>query len=228
MARAVHPFPLREMRFSLRTLALGIAVIAVLLAGVIGYRQATMCELVWLQPGSPAAATLFPKSNVVTRLDGSYSFTYYARCRKIGFLISPRLPISDYTLHVDREAIKLESNEQQQALAALAAIQARDVPKPGVFVIRGRVQDQNGKPLAHAMVDLMGQYVFVNHFPTRDDGTFTMVLDDPHGGPPAGSGYYICVRAAEETVDEDVRWNTGGFSLDPNMPEREALIIVPR
>ena len=67
-----------------------------------------------------------------------------------------------------------------------------------------------------------------NHFHTRDDGTFTMVLSDGGRGPPAGGGYYLRIRAGEETADRLVRWETGYFSLDPASLELVALIRVPR
>jgi hypothetical protein len=71
-------------------------------------------------------------------------------------------------------------------------------------------------------------FVLIDHFETRDDGTFAMSLNDGGMSAPAGGGYYLRVRAAEESAERLVRWNTPGFTLDPQNRERLALIVVPR
>jgi hypothetical protein len=66
------------------------------------------------------------------------------------------------------------------------------------------------------MVDLMGGYVYINHFQTRADGTFTM----PIKAPPR-DGYYLRIRYGDEK-----RMRTPRFSLSASEPERVSLIRV--
>jgi hypothetical protein len=90
------------------------------------------------------------------------------------------------------------------------------------------VVDKAGRGIGGATVDLMGPFVFVNHFQTRDDGTFTMPLRDGNSNAPAGRGYYLRIRAKEETAESPLRWHSASFSLDPRNPELVVEILVPR
>jgi hypothetical protein len=216
------------MRFTLRTLFIGITLVAVALTCWLGYRQATLCRVHWLSSGSPAAKALFPSTTIQRLDDGSYTFTYDARSRDIQSLYSALLPAGNSKLLPDRQSIVCESPDQASAQECLQALQTADKAKPGSFVIRGKLVDRSGKPVARATIDLMGSYVFINYFQTRDDGTFTMPLTDPAGSaPPAGSGYYLQVRDKTDSAKQPIRWNTPGFSLDPTTPESDVLIVLP-
>ena len=95
-------------------------------------------------------------------------------------------------------------------------------------MIRGRVVDRSGKPVPRAMIDLLGGYVFINFFQTRDDGTFTMPLSDAGMSAPAGSSYYLQVRDEKDSAKTPIRWNTPSFSLSPTTPESDVLIVLPK
>jgi hypothetical protein len=132
------------------------------------------------------------------------------------------------TLQIDRQSIEIKSPDQGATQAWLGTLQKADQPQPGAFVIRGKVVDRSGKPVPRATIDLLGGYVFINYFDTRDDGTFTMPLSDTGtGAPPAGSGYYLQVRTNKKSTNAPVRWNTPSFSLDPTTPESDVLIVLP-
>src|SRR5437868_5749345 len=76
LARAAPRAP-KRVRFTLRTLFIGITLVAVILTCWLGYRRATLCRLQWIPPGSAAAKSLFPVPTIHKLDDGSYSFTYY-------------------------------------------------------------------------------------------------------------------------------------------------------
>jgi hypothetical protein len=216
------------MRYTLRTLFLGITLVAVALTCWLVYRQATLCRLHWLPPGSPTAKALFPVPTIQKLFDGSYTFTYYARCRNIQSLLNALPNRGDRDMQIDRQSMVIKSPDQASAQACLGALQTADNPKSGSFVIRGKLVDRSGKPIGRATIDLMGSFVFINYFETRDDGTFTMPLTDPAGStPPAGSGYYLRVRGNKDSAKKPIRWNTPIFSLDPTTPESDVLIVLP-
>jgi hypothetical protein len=216
------------MRFTLRTLFIGITLVAVALMCWLGYRQATLCRFQWLPPGSTAAKALFPTATIHKLDDGWFSFTYDARSRDIQSLFTVLPTTGDRSLQIDRQSITIKSADLASSQACLGALQTGDKPKPGSFVIRGKLVDRSGKPVARATIDLMGSFVFINYFQTRDDGTFTMPLTDPVGmSPPVGSGYYLRVRDKNETAKKPIRWNTPGFSLDPTTPESDVLVVLP-
>jgi hypothetical protein len=215
------------MRFTLRALFIGITLVAVALMCWLGYR-ATLCRIQWLPPGSAAAKALFPVPTIHKLDDGSYTVTYYARSRDIQSLYSAVLPAGNSKLLPNRQLIVCESPDQASAQQCLQALQTADKAKSGSFVIRGKVVDRSGKPVARATIDLMGSFVFINYFQTRDDGTFTMPLSDSGvSPPPAGSGYYLQVRAKKDSTNAPVRRNTPGFSLSPTTPESDVLIVLP-
>jgi hypothetical protein len=216
------------MRFTLRTLFIGITLVAIALMCWLGYRQATLCRLQWLPPGSAAAKALFPVTTIKQLDGGWFSFTYDARSRDVQSLFTALPDTGDRTLRIERQSIVIKCRGQAAAQVCLQTLQNADKRKPGSFVIRGKVVDRSGKPVARATIDLLGRYVFINYFETRDDGTFTMPLSDPAiSGPPAGSGYYLQVRGEKDSVNEPIRWNTPGFSLDPTTPESDVLIVLP-
>ena len=130
-------------------------------------------------------------------------------------------------MRIDREAITIAASKKAVAEQVLEAMRESDQRPAGAFVIRGRVRDNYGRPLANAQVDLMGRFVFINCFQTRDDGTFTMALTDTNGSVPEGSLYYLRVRAATERKGHHVRWNSRYFSLKRSQPEMVVEIAVP-
>ena len=217
------------MRFSLRSLLIGITLVAVALGSWLYYRQATFCEIRWLSPGSAAAKSISPTSTIQPLADGRFGFTYNVRNRDVQMLSSFQLPAGDVNVQIERESVTLSSPDLTSLQSSLQSLESADQRKPGTFVIRGRVVDHRGKPVARATIDLMGSFVFINHFETRDDGTFAMPLYDAGGlTAPAGSGYYLCVRPAGESGKKPSFWNTPSFSLSPNAPELDVEIVMPR
>jgi hypothetical protein len=219
--RAIHG----KFRFSTRGLLAFVALTAVIVASTVGYRRAVMAQLTWIPVPSQQATGIFPIESVVPDSDGKYRFVYYARRTSVQRLLGQLTQMS-YT--VDRQSVQVTARDESSAREQLKKLQDSDTLATGVFVIRGRVVDKNGDPLAGATIDLMGSYVFINHFQTREDGTFTMPLTDGRSNAPAGSGYYLRIRPKEETADNHVRWNTRSFSLNSSRPEMASQIVVPR
>jgi hypothetical protein len=214
------------VQFSLRGFLVLVALIAFVLAAVIGYRRQTMARVEWIDIASPQADKLFPVESISLNPEGKYEFTYFAKRCSIQKMLGPIIHVGNINFRIDRESIDVQVEDEAIATSQLAALRKLDVVPLGTFVIRGKIVDRSGNPLAGAIIDLMGAYVFINHFQTRDDGTFTMSLTDG-GSAPAGSGYYLRVRAKEETSANQIRWNTANFSLVPNIPEMVVLITVP-
>ena len=219
--RAKH----RKFRFSIRGLLALVALIGVILASTIIYRRDVMAQLTWIPVPSQQATGVFPNESVALDSDGKFHFLYYAKRKSVHRLLGQLTQVS-YT--VDRQSVQVTTQDESSAREQLKNLQDSDTLAAGAFVIRGRVVDKKGDPLAGATIDLMGPYVFINHFQTRKDGTFTMPLTDGQSNAPAGSGYYLRIRAKEETADNHVRWNTKSFSLNSGRPELVSQIIVPR
>ncbi len=216
------------MQFSLRSLLIATFVLAVLLAGWFGYRRATMAQLTWLPLGSPPAEAIFRAESVQATAEGGFGFTYHARRRRINSSQVAADFSGTLSFRDNGQTLTLETDSEPVAQDMLQKLRDADVLVPGQLVIRGRVVDRKGRPLAGAIVDLMGPFVFINHFQTRKDGTFTMTLEDGGLKPPPGSGYYLRIRASEETAEQHVRWHTPMFTLDAAQPERVAKIVIPR
>ena len=212
-------------RFSLRALFGFVTLVAVLLAAFYSYRRVTMAQIRWIPADSEQAASIFPVAEVAVNDQGEYEFSYYTKRQPIQAMLRPLTKVS---YRVDREAVRVAAQDEALANERLDGLRDADALPAGAFVIRGRVVDRQGEPLARATVDLMGSYVFINHFQTRDDGTFTMPLYNRSSKAPAGWGYYLRVRAKEETAENLVRWHTARFSLDSAEPELVAEIMVPR
>lgn len=216
------------MQFSLRSLLIATFLLAVLLAVWFGYRRATMAQLTWLPLGSPEAEALFPVETVQTTTEGQFRFAYHSRRKRLGNHPVPTGFSGRLSFRDNGQTVSAETDSEGAAHELLQSVRDADVLPTGRQVIRGRVVERKGRPLAGASVDLMGPFVFINHLRTRDDGTFTMVLE--YGGltPPLGSGYYLRIRSADETAEQHVRWQTPTFALDAAHPERVALITVSR
>lgn len=210
-----------KWRLSLRGLLLLIFVIAAIMAGVLSYRRASMARVNWLDPESAKAKQMFPTAEVVENAEGAYEFEYYARNRNVQRLL-PQVSNGGYT--VGEECVRINVRRDEAAANdVLQSIRKADKRPNGAFVIRGRIRDSDGVPLANAQIDLMGKFVFINCFKTREDGTFTMALSDENPAVPAGNMYYFRVR----TRNEKSRWNSDYFSLSRDKPEMVVDIAVP-
>jgi hypothetical protein len=214
------------MRFTLRTLFAAVTLIAIGMGVWFGYRRATMCEVRWLKLGSYESNTLFLPSPLSVNAEGRFQETYTLRFRHSGELMANVKHVGD--VRSDRETLQISCENAGGANRDWIEFRNADQPKPGMFVIRGRVEDRQHNPVAHATIDLQGPFQFVNHFQTRDDGTFTMPLYDGPMAAPAGSGYFLRIRAAEETSENLLRWNTPSFSLSADQPEMEVVIVIPQ
>lgn len=204
--------------FRLRTLLVVNAVIALGLGGFLAWRSAGMAKITWLDPASAEAQQLSPNSKVENTGDDRFRLIYRTRNRHLTPLTAGiKWPASyNAAFEGDQEFVKIDTDDRQALDAALVAMQKADALAPGKFVIRGVVVDAEGEPVAGATVDLLGNYVYVNHFRTRDDGTFTMPLD-----APAGSGYWLRIRVKDGPTRETRR-----FSLVADEPERVVRIEV--
>lgn len=216
------------MQFSLRSLLIATSLLAVLLAGWFGCRRAMMARLTWLPLGSQQAEALFPTETVQTMPEGQFGFTYHSRRVRLSSLPVPSGFSGSFSYKDNGQTVTVKTADEAAASELLQSLRDADVLPAEQHVIRGRVVDRQGGPLAGAIVDLMGPFVFINHFQTRDDGTFTLTLEDGGLKPPLGSGYYLRIRAPEETAEQHVRWNTPTFTLDLTQPERVASIMVRR
>lgn len=221
-------FFLRKVkRFSLRGLLLAIAVVAILLSGVLGYRRASMAQIKWLDPSSKAAKAMFPSPAIREREDGACEFHYYAKNRNIQKLL-PEVSSGGYS--VGEEEITIftrHEGRKSEAKKQLEAIRAADVLPQGSFVIRGLVRDSGGDPVPRAQIDILGKFVFINCWRTREDGTFTMALTDENAGVRDGGGYYFRIRHLAETKENLIRWHSRYFKLHPQNPEMVVDIVLP-
>lgn len=213
---------LRRVQFSLRTLMIGVTVVAVGLSSVSTWHYLSLARIEWLAPASVAARQLVTKP-VVIELDDGFSATYASKFRPVDELLKmateaqrsgQRTWSGRTTLH-HRHTITVQSSDKSHLEEMLAGLAKADAPKKGWFAIRGVVEDREGRPVTDAMIDLMGpSYVYINDFQTREDGTFTM----PVQAPP-GRGYYLHIR-----YGGDRRMNTARFILSDD--NRELVIRI--
>ena len=213
-----------DYRISLRGMLAFIAVVAILLAATLGYRRASMASINWLNTNSNAAKQMFPLASPVENENGNFEFVYYARNRSVQRLL-PQINGTGYS--VDRETVTAAGDDVETAKTLIQSLRQADKLGAGAFVIRGRVTDSAGKPLDGAHVDILGQFLFINCWKTRVDGTFTAALTDKDAGVPSGAGFYFRIRHPAETKDNPIRWHSPFFSLDPSRPEMVAEIRLP-
>lgn len=204
-------------------------VMAIGLATWAGYRRASLCHTQWIDPASTAAVK-FPAPHIKQRQDGRYEFTYYSQRRLSHDYIRTVQPISmngkKFGWKSSGQAFELAAEERETAEQCLLAIQQADVLVPGTFVIRGRVVDAGGLPLAGAGVTLRGPGDFIESYRAHDDGKFTMPLSNNRKRTTPGSGYWFTVQPY--VYPDDFRyWQSRGFSLDPTQPEMIVVITVP-
>ena len=213
----------RRFQYSLRTLMIGCTLVAVVLSAVQSWRYWTTAHTVWLDSSSPEARRFLAVTEIVERGEG-FTATFRPNFRNLGDLVNivekAAIPSgSGMNSRFDHQSqqMRFETAERKPLEDRLALLTASDVLQPGWFVIRGRVEDSSGDPVGGAIVDLMGGYVYINHFQTRPDGAFLMPIQ-----APAGNGYYLRIRYQDDTR----RMNTQSFSLDPANPEKVVRIQV--
>lgn len=211
---------LKRPQFTLRTLLLYVAAMAVALSAVGSWRYLNRAQAKWLEPSSGEAEAIEVEP-VLTRQDDRYATSYRSRFRNIGRLFAETDRRMDQTggdlsttTDPFRGWIKLETDDPALLEAWLGALREADQPEAGWMVIRGLVVDSEGRGVPDATIDLMGPYVYINHFQTRQDGTFTMPIE-----APPGFGYHLRVRP-----DSAAAQRTGMFSLRPD--KRELVVKI--
>ena len=214
----------RPIQFRLRTLFVTMTVVALILGGIGWWRTANIAHIYWLDPTSPAIDRMFPPAIVRQNEDGEWATVYRARYRDINDLTG-RLeadgvtPGGDHTIQWDSHqgTIGVAAENRELLNAYVWALRAADKLGPREMVLRGRVEDSEGLPVAGAFVDLMGPYVYINHFQTREDGTFVMPMK-----PHEAWGYYLRIRpkGGEPMA-------TGRFSLSYDEPEQVVVVKLP-
>lgn len=206
------------------------AVSVVIAAGVIGFGAwfwKTHVATRWLPADDDEIASLFlDNSEVAPDDENGFGFTYRPAWSTVQTLFATA-PDEWRSYRTTDGQIVASFDDEESAEFQLKALRELDKPPAGEFLFRGRIVDAAGEPVAAAIVDLLGPWVFVNHFRTRDDGTFVMPLSTKTGSPPAKWGYYLRIRAADETADKHHRWNTMRFSLNPSEPHWGILITLP-
>ena len=214
----------KPLQFSLRGLFIALTMVALLLSSAGWWRIANLAQVSWLDPTSPEAIALIPPSEIVPHEKG-WSAAYTSRNRKIQSLTKAldddgiKIRGSHSTRwYSEASRIEFVVEEREELERYLTALQNADKLGPGEVVIRGRVEDRDGTPVPDAIVDLMGPYVYINHFKTGDDGTFVMASMTPH----ETWGYYLRIRP--RTGEERT---TSRFSLRDDDPEHVVIIRVP-
>lgn len=214
-----------RIQFSLRTLMIGVTMVAIALSSVATWQYLNTARIEWLAPSSTAARQLTTKP-VVIRQDDGFSATYTSKFRPVDKLLEAEIeqPQSDrdtwscLKMHHELHAITVESSEKAYVTQTLSAFEEIDVLAPGWFVVRGVVQDGWGRPVANARVYILGPLsVFpVGTSETRLDGTFTLPLQ-----ARPGRGYFIRVKYGKNEP-----MNTAEFTLTDDNRELVAKIRV--
>ena len=212
----------KRVQFSLRTMMIGVTVVAFGLSAVMSWRYLNLARIEWLDPASADAGFAWT-SPVVIREGDKFTAVYMPKFRSLndlGDVEVARTPgwNGSYGRRFDpvKQTLQLRSSDESHLRQWLAAVAEADVPKKGWIPIRGVVEDRAGRPVADATVDLLGSQVYYNHFQTREDGTFTMPIQ-----APPGRWYYFRVRYGGNR-----RMNTAGFTLSDGNRELVAKIRV--
>lgn len=209
------------IQFSLRTLLIAVTLLALFLGGIGWWRSVNLAQLRWLDPASPEAEELSPPAIVSRNEHGEWTTVYCARCRTTNDLTRQLKAIGVMLRSVGWEweslDIALSSKEREPLDTCLTALRTADKLGPGEMVVRGRVIDAEGSPVRGARIDLMGPWVCINRFRTREDGTFTMPIT-----PDEGWGYYLRIRPQGREPE-----TTGRFSLSYDEPERVVIVRLP-
>lgn len=216
----------RRIQFSVRGLLVGLTLVALLIGLTASYRRLSMAQAYWFKASSAQDKSAFPDSDVIER-EGKFVVEYRSKRRSIQQLARVLNNFNNFNFKIDRESIVITSEDKKTAETALENLNAADLLPATGFVIRGQVIDRAGNPIRNATIDVMGGYVFINYFRSRDDGTFTMVLSDGSSSAPAGNGYYLRIRTEDDSADRPMRWNTANFALEPDAREKFARIMLP-
>lgn len=213
----------RRLQFSLRTLLLGVSLVAVTLSAVLSWKYLNTARITWLDPASSKAARFAPEA-VIEEKDGSCVATFTPRCRDMQELIAmmdkaqlPTASQAGWSLGDDGQQIQFKSSEREPLEARLSFLKTNDVLTPGRFVIRGRVEDSQGLPVPGARICLFP--VSPGGSRSRNDGTFLMRFPL---NSPAGRDYWLEVRYGHD----EHRMNTQRFRLDAAHPEMVVVIRV--
>lgn len=203
-------------QFSLRRLLLVVTLVALGFSAFFSWRALVTAKMTWLDPSQVSQVK---PTTTITEEGGEFKATFTPNWQDASQLhnLAEQADQSSFygsfgarMLH-QQQQVELHASDRKKLERFLAAMRSGDVPAQDQFVIHGRVEDPRGRPVPGATVDLLGPYVYINHFQTRDDGTFTMILK-----PPPGSGYYLQIRYGDKSI------NTRQFSLQPEIP---ALLV---
>lgn len=229
VATSIVGFAIARSRFkmSLRGLLGFVTAVAILLSVSLGYRRASMAQMEWLAPNSNAAQSLHPQAEITTGENRRFQFDYSSRNTSIEHLTPVLNAMGNggwSLLPIGTDSVRVYNKDRQVLEDNLQRLRTNDTLTSGSFVIRGRVEDRSGNPLSGANIDVLGRFVFINCFKTREDGTFTMPLSDENASFPAGDGYYFRIRTSDETK----HWHSAYFSISEDKPELVVDIVVPK
>lgn len=212
-----------KFQFSLRTLLIFVTAFAVLFSVITSWNYWFKAKLYFIDSTSPLVSMLKAPPQIIEE-KGCFKATYRPQHIDIGeiYKLSEKISLSlttngSYrcsTNHTNQTMI-LEADNRSFLDEKLDAMRKTDVLLPGRFIIQGLVKDAEGNPVPEASVDLMGPYVFINYFMSRNDGTFAMPIT-----APANSGYYFSIRYGDKKME------TPTFSLDSAQPELFVIIQV--
>jgi hypothetical protein len=188
------------IQFNLRTLLVAMTLVALILGGVGWWRMVNLAQVRWLDPASPEAVELVASIRIVRIAENGEG-----------------KPLMVYETRNGSMHVKVVCGDRDEMEKHLRSLRGIDELEPGEMVMRGRVVDAEGAPVGGARIDLMGPYVYINHFETREDGTFTMPIT-----PNEGWGYYLRIRPQSREPEA-----TGRFSLSYDEPERVVIVRLP-
>ncbi len=234
----------KPFQFSLRGLFIALTIVALLLGCVSWWRISNLAKVQWLDPTAAAAIALFPPSEVVRHDEGwppgavpagptsekevplehGWALDYRSQRRGISGLIeilrqSGDEIRGDYGFEQDLARINIIARDRESLEEYLAALQSADKLGPGEMVIRGRVDDSDGMPLAGAHVNLMDGGAYISQAGTRSDGTFVLPTKSKEG-------WKFHLRIHLHPRDGKPR-DTRRFSLNYDDPERVVIVRLP-
>ncbi len=136
-----------------------------------------------VEPDSKAAEELL-SSSTITKIPKGYRLVYRARNIRINTNDSLLPLIESFSFsttyfHSELGEIWIDVPDEAVLINIKEQLTKADIPDPESRIIQGRLSNVQGKAIANARVDLMGDYCMINYCRTRADGTFLLVtLDD--------------------------------------------------